>query len=111
MANVIDVNEVSLDQLLSEANGNSVVFMDFWAAWCGPCKMADPVIKELAADYEGKITFVKINVDENPELSARYGVRSIPTFIAMHTNGAILFKQVGAVPKSVLDAKIKSYIK
>lgn len=110
MVNVIDVNDSELNHILTGATGNSIVFLDFWAAWCGPCKMADPVVKELAGNYENKITFAKVNVDENPELAARYGVRSIPTFIMMQKDGTILFKQVGAVPKSVLDGKIKPYV-
>lgn len=108
---VTDVNKKTFDELLADTNGADVVFADFWADWCGPCKMVEPVVKELATDYDGKINFVKINVDENPELAAQYGVRSIPTFIMMHKNGDLLFKHSGAIPKNALNDKIKSFVK
>jgi thioredoxin 1 len=81
------------------------VLVDFWAEWCGPCKMIGPSVEELASDYEGRAVVAKINVDENPQVVAKYGVRSIPTLLVFK-NGQIVDKQIGAVPKSVLAGKL-----
>src|SRR5882724_5733490 len=85
------------------------VLVDFWAEWCGPCKMSGPVVEELADDYDGKAVVSKLNVDENPQVTARYGVRSIPTLLVFK-NGQIVDKQVGAVPKSVLASKLQAQV-
>lgn len=77
------------------------VVLDFWAEWCGPCKMIAPALDELSNVYAGRIKVAKLNVDENPELAARYGVRSIPT-LAMVKNGSVADIKVGAAPKAVL---------
>ena len=74
------------------------VFVDFWAEWCGPCRMVSPVIEELASEYAGKINFVKVNVDENNELASKYNVFSIPT-LALFSKGQIVAQQVGAASK------------
>ena len=74
------------------------VFVDFWAQWCGPCRMVDPVVEELANDYQGKVKFVKVNVDEANELASRYNVFSIPTLIILN-KGEIVSQQVGAASK------------
>ena len=74
------------------------VFVDFWAEWCGPCRMVGPVVEELANDYQGKVKFVKVNVDEANDLAAKYNVFSIPTLIILN-KGAIISQQVGAASK------------
>ena len=81
------------------------VLVDFWAEWCGPCKMIAPVVEELASEYDGKAKFVKLNVDFNPETSAKYGVRSIPTLL-IFKGGAPVGQVVGAVPKQHLQARL-----
>ena len=85
------------------------VLVDFWAAWCGPCKMIAPILDELAADYEGKVSIVKVNVDENQESPAKFGIRGIPTLL-LFKNGAVAATKVGALSKSqlkdFLDANI-----
>ena len=86
-----------------------VTLVDFWASWCGPCRMIAPVIDELSEEFEGKATIGKLNVDENQEVSAKYGVRSIPTLLFIK-NGEVVDKQVGVAPKSVLQEKLNALI-
>ena len=90
-------------------NSETPTLVDFFAEWCGPCKMIGPVVEELANDYEGKAVIAKLNVDENPQVTARFGVRSIPTLLVFK-NGQIVDKQVGAVPKSVLAGKLQAQV-
>jgi thioredoxin 1 len=85
------------------------VLVDFWAEWCGPCRMVGPVVEELAKDYEGKAIVGKVNVDQNPEVAAKYGIRSIPTILFIK-NGEVVDKSVGAVPKTALAAKLDSQL-
>jgi len=87
----------------------NLVMVDFWAAWCGPCKMVAPVVEELAKEYEGKVNFVKVNTDENPDLASRYNIRGIPTLM-FFKDGKVLDQIVGAVPKAQLKAKIDSLL-
>ncbi|WP_159589967.1 MULTISPECIES: thioredoxin [Chelativorans] len=81
------------------------VVVDFWAEWCGPCKMISPALEEISAELGGKIKVAKLNIDENPELAAQYGVRSIPTLM-LFKNGEVADMKVGAAPKTVLSAWI-----
>src|SRR5688572_8557805 len=81
------------------------VLVDLWAEWCGPCRMLTPIIDELHTEYEGKAVIGKLNVDENPMVSEKYGVRSIPTLL-IFKNGELVDKQVGVVPKSILVKKL-----
>ncbi|MBY3433749.1 thioredoxin [Rhizobium laguerreae] len=82
------------------------VVLDFWAEWCGPCKMIGPALEELSNVYEGRAKIAKLNVDENPEIAARYGVRSIPTLVIVK-NGSVADIKVGAAPKAVLAGWIQ----
>ncbi|MGB9622622.1 MAG: thioredoxin [Candidatus Bathyarchaeia archaeon] len=82
-----------------------LIVVDFWASWCGPCRMMAPIIEGLAKEYAGRIVFGKLNVDENPATSRKYGIMSIPTLMIFR-DGQILDKIVGAVPKTVLEGRI-----
>ena len=83
------------------------VDVDFWAEWCGPCKMIAPALEEIASEMAGKVKIAKVNIDENPELAAQFGVRSIPTLL-MFKDGEIAANLVGAAPKSRLSDWIKN---
>lgn len=85
------------------------VFIDFWAEWCMPCKMMLPIVEELAKEYENKIKFGKVNVDEENELAEKYMIMSIPTFLFMK-NGEVIDKIIGAVPKSLLVEKLNKLL-
>ncbi|WP_439273009.1 thioredoxin [Pseudochrobactrum sp. HB0163] len=85
------------------------VVVDFWAEWCGPCKMIAPALEEISSELAGQVTIAKVNIDENPELAAQYGVRSIPTLL-MFKNGEIAANMVGAAPKSRLSDWIKASV-
>ncbi len=83
------------------------VLLDFWAEWCGPCRMIGPIVEELANEYEGKAVIGKLNVDENPGIAGQFGIRSIPTLLVFK-NGQVVDKQVGVVAKSVLTGKLEA---
>jgi thioredoxin 1 len=85
------------------------VVVDFWAPWCGPCRMVAPMVEELAKEYQGKVKVVKVNTDENQSVATAYGIRSIPT-LGIFKNGVIVDGVVGAVPKQNLVDKIKPFI-
>ncbi len=106
MGKAIVLTDATFDEAIK---GDKPVLVDFWAEWCGPCKMIGPAVEELAGDYEGRAVIGKLNVDENPEVTARYGVRSIPTLLVFK-NGEIVDKQIGAVPKSVLNSKLQAQV-
>lgn len=88
---------------------DKVVVLDFWAEWCGPCRIVGPIIEELARDYEGKAVIGKVDVDNNPETAFKFGIRNIPTILFIK-NGEVIDKQVGAVPRAVLEAKLKTHM-
>ena len=105
-----NVKEYTSDDFKSEVvESDTPVLVDFWAEWCGPCKVIAPVVEELATDYKGKIKFGKVNVDDNNMVASEYGVRSIPTLL-IFKNGSVLNQIVGAVPKEkitdILDTVI-----
>jgi len=85
------------------------VVLDFWAEWCGPCRMVGPIVSELAEEYKDKVVVGKVDVDSNPEVAMKYGIRNIPT-ILFFKDGEVADKQVGAVPKNVLAGKIESLL-
>ncbi len=107
MAHPIEVNDADFQ---SEVLSSEIpVLVDFWAEWCGPCKMVAPVVEKLAADYDGVVKVAKVDVDQNPGLSGQYGVRSIPTLLIFN-DGRPVEQVVGAVPESVLTAKLQGVL-
>jgi thioredoxin 1 len=100
------VTDSTFDDFL---NSESPLVVDFWAEWCGPCKMIAPIIEELAEEYTGKVNIGKIDVDDNNEISTRFGIRNIPT-ILFFKNGQLVDKQVGATQKSVLAQKVQALL-
>ena len=90
-------------------DSDKVALVDFWAPWCGPCKILGPVIEELAADYAGKAVVAKLNVDENPRIAAQYGIRSIPSLL-FFKNVEVVDQMVGAIPKNTIATKLDEYI-
>lgn len=106
MAKTIVLTDANFEEVI---NSGKPVLVDFWAEWCGPCKMIGPVVEELASEYDGKAVIGKVNVDENPALSGKFGVRSIPTLLVFK-GGEIVDKQIGAVPKGVLSQKLDAQL-
>ncbi len=88
---------------------DDLVVVDFWAEWCGPCKMIGPIVEELAKEYEGKAKIGKVNVDKNSEISMKYGIRSIPTILFLK-GGEVVDKQVGLTSKEGLKSKIEAQL-
>ena len=85
------------------SNENLPILIDFWAEWCGPCKQISPILEELATQYENKVKIFKINIDENPQIPQKYGVRGIPTLM-IFKDGNLIDSKVGSLPKSALES-------
>lgn len=102
----IEVTDQNLKSLLAE--GKPMV-VDFWATWCGPCRMMSPVVDKMAEKFDGRVTVGKLNVDENPEACEEYGVMSIPTML-FFKNGELVDRHVGACPEAALEERINSLL-
>lgn len=104
---VVEATDQNFDAQVTKGKG--LILVDFWAEWCGPCRMVAPVLEELAGEYDGQITVAKLNVDENRQVSTRFGIRSIPT-ILFFKDGAQVEQLIGAMPKSAIKTKIQQHL-
>src|SRR5256886_15637287 len=100
----VHLTEQTFDEALSQHSG--LMMVDFWAEWCGPCRALSPVLEELASESAGRVTLAKVNVDENPGLAARYGIRSIPTILFVKQGKVVADQVIGAVPEAELREKL-----
>jgi thioredoxin 1 len=103
----VEITDANFEEVVLKSN--IPVLVDFWAEWCGPCRMVGPVVDELHNEYEGRAIVGKVNVDENPGISAKFGVRNIPTILFIK-NGEVADKSVGAVPKAQLVSKLDAIL-
>lgn len=103
MSQPVEVNDSNFGQMVLQAK--TPVLVDFWAAWCAPCRMVAPVVEELAKEYEGRVSFVKLDVDQNPRTASQYGIMSIPTLL-IFKNGAPVSNIVGFRPKADLKRSL-----
>jgi thioredoxin 1 len=107
MAHPVAISDASFETEVAKAE--TPVLVDFWAEWCGPCRMVGPVVEEIAKEYDGKAVVGKVNVDNNPGISMKFGIRNIPALL-FFKNGEIVDKQIGAVPKSILADKLRKQL-
>ncbi|WP_026898581.1 thioredoxin [Daejeonella oryzae] len=103
----LEITDANFDELVLKSD--KPVLVDFWAEWCGPCRMVGPVVEELAKEFDGRAVIGKVDVDSNPEISMKFGIRNIPALL-FFKNGEIVDKQIGAVPKSVLADKLSKQL-
>ncbi len=103
MSKPLAIDDNNFDKVVTQAK--TPVLVDFWAAWCGPCRMVAPVVEELAEEYDGKISFAKVDVDQNPKIAGRYGIMSIPTLI-LFKDGKPITNIVGFRPKPQLKQSL-----
>lgn len=103
----LEVTDATFEEVVLKSN--QPVIVDFWAAWCGPCRMLAPIMEQLSEEYAGKAVVVKVDVDANQEYAAKYGVRNIPT-VLFFNKGELVDKQVGVAPKNVYVEKLSSYL-
>ena len=106
-ANTVELNDENFER---EIKNHKLLVVDCWAEWCGPCKIVGPIIEQLAMELKGRVTFGKLNVDENPETTQKYSIMSIPTFLVFR-NGKPADQFVGAMPKAMMQEKVLSYTK
>lgn len=104
---MMNLTEVDFEKEVLNTTG--VVLVDFWAPWCGPCRMVAPILEDLSAQYNGSVKIVKVNVDENSNLAAKYNVMSIPTMI-IFKDGKVVDEFVGAMPKPAIVKRLESWI-
>ncbi|MFC1867429.1 thioredoxin [Thermodesulfobacteriota bacterium] len=107
MGDVLEVSDESFDSEIM--NSDTPAMVDFWAEWCGPCKMVGPVVEELAGEYKGKIKIAKMDVDQNRQTPTRFGIRNIPTLI-LFKGGEVVNTIIGAQPKSSIDEELKKLL-
>jgi thioredoxin 1 len=107
MSEVTEVKEADFKEVVLDSE--LPVLVDFWAPWCGPCRMVAPVVEEISQQYEGKVKVVKLNTDENPQIASQYGIRSIPTLMVFK-GGQKVEMVVGAVPKTTLSNTLEKHL-
>ncbi|MCR9173666.1 MAG: thioredoxin [bacterium] len=103
----LEITDANFEEVVM--NADKPVVVDFWAEWCGPCRMIGPVIEKMSGDYDGKAIIGKVNVDHNPGVSAKFGVRNIPTVLFVK-GGEVVDKSVGAVPEAQLTSKLDAIL-
>jgi len=103
----LQITDANFEELVLKSD--KPVLVDFWAEWCGPCRVVGPIVEELSIDYDGKAVVGKVDVDSNPEISMKFGIRDIPTLLVFK-NGQVVDKQVGAVAKNVLAKKLDAQL-
>lgn len=103
----LEFTDNNFDEIV--ANATTPIIVDFWAEWCGPCRMIGPIVDEISKEFEGKVVVGKVDVDNNPDITSKFGVRNIPTVLFIK-NGEVVDKQVGAVPKNTLVQKLQALL-
>ncbi|MDD4754676.1 MAG: thioredoxin [Prolixibacteraceae bacterium] len=103
----LEITDSNFEELVIKSD--KPVMLDFWAVWCGPCRMIAPIVEEMSQEYDGKARIGKVDVDSNPNVAIKYGIRNIPTVLFVK-NGEVADKQVGAAPKKVFTSKLDALL-